>query len=264
VTEQRALAIVRRMDEDDLDRVVRQLPWAELLETRPLAGGVSSDPRVLEVRLGSGELQQLVVREHPRAATEFRLLGVLREGGLPVPRPVLLDEPLVVTELLAGETWPTSAAPAAIPLLARLLLRIHAFEPRAKLGFLRSFPSGANDAVLLHGDFWPGNVLWRNGAPVAVVDWQEAVLGDPLADVGNCRLELLWALGAEAVAEFTGAYRELAPDLDYGDLSLWDVRAVDRLLPGVHLFDPDEERQAEMRSLAVAFRARAQEELSSR
>src|SRR5215472_4832781 len=49
-----------------------------------------------------------------------------------------------------------------------------------------------NPPVLLHGDFWPGNVLWKDGQFVAIIDWEEAALGDPLADVANCRLEIPW------------------------------------------------------------------------
>ena len=45
--------------------------------------------------------------------------------------------------------------------------------------------------VLLHGDFWPGNLLWKDGRLVAVIDWEDAALGDPLADLANSRLESL-------------------------------------------------------------------------
>src|SRR5260370_15637127 len=34
-----------------------------------------------------------------------------------------------------------------------------------------------NTSVLLHGDFWPGNILWRDGQLVAVIDWEDAALG---------------------------------------------------------------------------------------
>ncbi len=33
-------------------------------------------------------------------------------------------------------------------------------------------------AVLLHGDFWPGNTLWRNGSLLAVIDWEQPAAGD--------------------------------------------------------------------------------------
>ena len=60
-----------------------------------------------------------------------------------------------------------------------------------------------NPAVLLHGDFWPGNTLWRDGKLVAVIDWEDAALGDPLADLARSRLEVLWAYGGDAMHAFT-------------------------------------------------------------
>jgi hypothetical protein len=47
---------------------------------------------------------------------------------------------------------------------------------------------------------------------------------DPLADVGNCRLKLLWALGAEAMTEFTEHYRSMT-SLDFDILPNWDLCA---------------------------------------
>ncbi len=34
-------------------------------------------------------------------------------------------------------------------------------------------------------------MLWKDGQLVAVIDWEDAPLGDPLADVANSRLESL-------------------------------------------------------------------------
>jgi aminoglycoside phosphotransferase (APT) family kinase protein len=79
-----------------------------------------------------------------------------------------------------------------------------------------------NPPVLLHGHLWPGNVLWQDGRLVAVLDWEDAAIGDPLADVANARLELLWARGAEAKDEFTRWYRSLVPGVDVTDLPHWD------------------------------------------
>ena len=62
--------------------------------------------------------------------------------------------------------------------------------------------SQQNRSVLLHGDFWPGNILWRDGQIVGVIDWEDAAFGDPLADIANTRLELLWAFGVEAMRQF--------------------------------------------------------------
>lgn len=81
-----------------------------------------------------------------------------------------------------------------------------------------------NPSVLLHGDFWPGNLLWRDGQLAAVIDWEDAALGDPLADLASSRLELLWAFGSEAMQRFTEQYRARSA-LDWTNLPYWDLCA---------------------------------------
>lgn len=81
-----------------------------------------------------------------------------------------------------------------------------------------------NPAVLLHGDFWPGNILWRDGRLVAVIDWEDAMLGDPLADLANTRLEILWAFGSNAMHDFTQQYRSMNR-IDFANLPYWDLYA---------------------------------------
>ena len=81
-----------------------------------------------------------------------------------------------------------------------------------------------NKSVLLHGDYWPGNILWRDGQLVAVIDWEDAALGDPLADVANCRREILWAFGIEAMRSFTHQYQALTT-IDFTHLPYWDLCA---------------------------------------
>jgi aminoglycoside phosphotransferase (APT) family kinase protein len=86
-------------------------------------------------------------------------------------------------------------------------------------------PPLLNQPVLLHGDFWPGNVLWRDGTLVSVVDWEDALLGDPLHDLANARMELCMAFGITAASEFTRQYRERRPTLDMTALRHWDLYA---------------------------------------
>jgi aminoglycoside phosphotransferase (APT) family kinase protein len=81
-----------------------------------------------------------------------------------------------------------------------------------------------NAPVLLHGDFWPGNILWKGGRLVAVLDWEDATVGDPLVDVAGTRLELLWACGIDAMQGFTQEYRSLT-SLDWMNLPFWDLYA---------------------------------------
>ena len=85
--------------------------------------------------------------------------------------------------------------------------------------------SSPNAPGLLHGDYWPGNILWRDGEIAGVIDWEDAATGDPLADLGSSRLEILWIFGLDAMAAFTEQYKSLMPSLDYTDLSCWDLYA---------------------------------------
>lgn len=81
-----------------------------------------------------------------------------------------------------------------------------------------------NASVLLHGDFWPGNILWHDGHLAAILDWEDAKIGDPLADLANSRLEILWTFGADAMQNFTAHYQALTP-IDYTNLPYWDLYA---------------------------------------
>lgn len=125
-------------------------------------------------------------------------------------------------------------------------------------------PVQRNASVLLHGDFWPGNVLWRDGQLVAIIDWEDAALGDPLADLGNSRLEVLWAFGDEAMQRFTRAYLSLSA-LDRANLPYWDLYAALRL--SFQLADWDAEgpaaRARTMRERFQWFLAQAFEQLSA-
>lgn len=58
-----------------------------------------------------------------------------------------------------------------------------------------------------------------------MIDWEDAVFGDPLADVANARMELTMAFGAGAASEFTAQYAELMPSADLTALAQWDLYA---------------------------------------
>ncbi|MCB0159169.1 MAG: phosphotransferase [Caldilineaceae bacterium] len=96
-------------------------------------------------------------------------------------------------------------------------------EIRAALTPVWPLPS-RHAPVLLHGDFWPGNVLWLDDSLAGVIDWEDAARGDPLADVANARLEILWAWGRAAMAAFTDHYLTAAP-VDATHLPYWDLCA---------------------------------------
>jgi aminoglycoside phosphotransferase (APT) family kinase protein len=81
-----------------------------------------------------------------------------------------------------------------------------------------------NPPALLHGDFWPGNLLWKDGKLVAVIDWEDAEVGNPLADFAISRLDVLWIFGPDALPDFTQRYRSLVT-FDFSQLAYWDLCA---------------------------------------
>jgi aminoglycoside phosphotransferase (APT) family kinase protein len=103
-----------------------------------------------------------------------------------------------------------------------------------------------NQPTLLHGDYWPGNLLWRDGALAAVIDWEDASTGDPLADLGNTRLEFLWALGEDAMNEFTRRYLDNV-DVDATHLPYWDLCAALRSCSKISTWGLDEATERRMR-----------------
>lgn len=202
------------------------------------------------------------LRANPHIARdELRLLRIAWDRGLAVPEPIAADEsgellptPYTISRFVDGEVDldPPDLA-RYLRRLAEELARTHAVVDAAELGFLprrgrghgapagpldesmgetriraaldTADPSPANPAALLHGDYWPGNVLWRDGDIAAVIDWEDAAVGDPLADVGNARLEILWWFGPDAMNAFTDDYLALAPARSRIALPYWDLVA---------------------------------------
>ncbi|MFN8568337.1 MAG: phosphotransferase family protein [Kouleothrix sp.] len=202
---------------------------------------------------------------NPHAARdEYRLLGALHALGIAAPRPYLLDDagtlldtPSLVIEYIDGaiDFAPADRAGAGRQLAAHLAA-IHRADTQAvqplpaapaelgarpgqharALNVGRAWaalqagwpPPQLNPPALLHGDFWPGNILWRGAAAVAVIDWEDAALGDPLRDLAVSRLDLLWIFGCAAMEAFTERYRALMP-IDYTSLVRWDLYAALRL-----------------------------------
>jgi aminoglycoside phosphotransferase (APT) family kinase protein len=106
-----------------------------------------------------------------------------------------------------------------------------ALGPRRIRATLRSAGLGAhplphpNPPVLLHGDPWPGNVVWRDGRLAAMIDWEEAHVGDPLEDLAIARYDVLCMLGWQGMEQLTRAYAVAQPQVDLADLPYWDLYA---------------------------------------
>jgi len=85
-------------------------------------------------------------------------------------------------------------------------------------------PPKLHQDCFLHGDPWPGNILWKNKQLVGVIDWEEPAWGDPLSDLAICRLEFDWLFGKDAAEHFTEQYFTHNP-INKKHLPLWDLHA---------------------------------------
>ncbi len=209
-----------------------------------------------------------VLGRNPQAATtEFRLLERLLDETLPTAAPCYLDQAgqFMVIEYLEGEAdyGPVDRVDAARQ-IADCLATIHAIDgSEPALSFLaehvlklnKKINNGLkcidntlligriektlkaacplpqlNRSVLLHGDFWPGNILWRDGQLVAVIDWEDATRGDPLSDLAISRLDLRMIYVADAMTAFTNHYLAAT---DTAALPYWDLYAALRSAPHI-------------------------------
>jgi aminoglycoside phosphotransferase (APT) family kinase protein len=85
----------------------------------------------------------------------------------------------------------------------------------------------ASPEVLTHGDYWSGNVVWRDGKLTGIVDWSSGARGPGGFDLGWCRLDLVLLFDEQTADEFLAAY-EAATGQAVGEMRLWDCWAVAR------------------------------------
>lgn len=201
-----------------------------------------------------------LARNPNMAADEFRLLRLVRAHGVSAPDAHYVDDrcdlfptPVIVIDYVEGDTVFDPVDPVAFAEQAAAeLVKIHQIDSSADLAFLQpatmeveADPPLTDDGMhetqirtalaafqlarrnrptLLHGDYWPGNWLWRGDRLAAIIDWEDAAVGDPLSDLGNCRFELAWLVGDEVCDLFTASYA-LRRSVDLSDLAYWDLRA---------------------------------------
>ncbi len=275
--------------EDLLQDLARRL-GGTLLGHAPLQGGVSSRIARLEIGLASGETRSVVLRspgppwkahDPALAPREHALLLWLHSRGLPVPRPLLLDRDhaCYVMEHVEGSTDPQDLDDA-LEQMAETLARLHALpleqapalpareDPVAWLlehlpedqGALRAAlaraPAREARRTLVHGDFWPGNLLWRDGRLLAVLDWEDVAVGDPVSDLACCHLELRYKHGLEIADRFLERYAARAA-VDRDGLALWQALVSTAALDAMALWGLEPSLEAHMRREAEAERREA-------
>ena len=193
------------------------------------------------------------------ASLEWERLKFVQRCSLPVPAPVACDlkgdwfgQPAVVMTGVPGRADVTPDRPDAwLSAIAHSLAALHATlvdgaegallrdtkverwspEGWAKPGALLDRVKAAvasrplslsPEAVLTHGDFHPGNLLWRGHRISGVVDWSATALDTRWLDLAQCRADVAIVLGPAAADQLRDAY-EAATDRSSPDLALYDV-----------------------------------------
>jgi aminoglycoside phosphotransferase (APT) family kinase protein len=151
------------------------------------------------------QIAHLLARLHALPADEFTFLQDQR---------ILVERTLTTYQPLEGDT-----------LQAEILASARADWPAVERGM--------NERALVHGDYWPGNVLFRRGRLVGLIDWEQPRIGDPAKDVATARGDLSVLFGLEAANEFLRYYLEAGGrpirNLRFWDLliSTWAVREIE-------------------------------------
>lgn len=257
----------------------RAMPGAKYVSSSLLKGSFSNSTWVIEGQDARAARLRIVVRRlrggwsdpGARARLEFRALEIAGRSGIPVARPLLLDDtgdllgaPGFVASFIDGTQLLNRGDRAWARELACVLARIHAVRCVQGEGLLDArgealyfLKSGAMpremiedrdgkrvwdavqgaiarvvivDPVLVHLDYWTGNLLWRDGRIVAVVDWEEASCGDPAIDVAYMKRDL-WGAGMREEAEWFVEEYESETGRPLANLPFWELAAAVRPMP---------------------------------
>ena len=187
-----------------------------------------------------------LAREPDLARREGAALALLAGSEVPAPALVALDPdgteagaPAVLMARLPGAVvWRPDDLDRFLRALAEALPAVHAVAVPAGAGlpayrpyalavdrppawtrrpglWWRAFeafhgPPPSAERRLIHRDYHPGNVLWADGAPTGIVDWVNASVGAPGADLGHCRMNLARAIGLDAADRFAALHRSVS------------------------------------------------------
>lgn len=148
---------------------------------------LADDPHRRVVRIGNTIRRPL----ESWSASVHTLLDHLQNKGFPAPTYLGVDasgrETLSAIDGVSGaDGWAQVVPEDGLRATARLLRRYHQAVADFSFADLTwASPDGpaVEGAVLCHGDFGPWNLVWREGEPVGVIDWDYAWPQPPLHDV---------------------------------------------------------------------------------
>jgi aminoglycoside phosphotransferase (APT) family kinase protein len=89
---------------------------------------------------------------------------------------------------------------------------------------IRAVRATPGPTVFLHGDVWPGNMMWSGPDCRALIDWKTAGVGDPGVDLGELRKQVAFANGEDAPRYVLEGW-ERASGTRAADVAYWDAVA---------------------------------------
>ena len=236
------------------------LPHVKYKSSRILEGGVSSEVFLITVESKKGEEKIVLRTEGGPPAensikTEYLLLEKLHQTKVPCAKPIHLDNSkeildkdfMLMTYLEGTIEIPKIKNFGFLNKMVGILKNIHnvdtkilptlpcrfdptydlfEFLPNARINkelkaILKGYDTSySGKPVLLHGDFWPGNILWTKDEISGVLDWEYAAIGDPVSDLAVASLELKYDYGKRGVDRFLDLYSKNF-SIDQSRFSLW-------------------------------------------
>ena len=189
-----------------------------------------------ETPLGGGAMNAGVVRvgdtvrRPPKHATQLMrevLVHLERVGFVEAPRWLGFDEQgRDVLTWIEGDSFGDAERGGLHPYLVdtQPCVRFSDVQVAAVMRLLRRYhDTFAEDELVCHGDFGPWNLIWHDGLPVAMIDFDDACRGDRSRDVAYAlRTFISFGLVDDAPAEL--ARRARAAVAAYG--SSFDLPAI--------------------------------------
>lgn len=225
------------------------------------------DIRNYDCRLAHGQFHDVLIvgtefvvrfpRTNSGLSRIFRLLGRI-DVGVQTPRPLLLREKFLATSYVPGESW-NSTWPPPVADFGALLARMSAVDHLPDLADPPDWPGFADGvreflyplmtsagrrradrelaellavqspaSALVHGDLGGTNLRFAAGRLIGVIDWDEAHLGNPAADLASIAVTIGWAAAAK-----------IAPDLVPAARAYAGTFALQQALPAFHAHDQE-------------------------
>jgi aminoglycoside phosphotransferase (APT) family kinase protein len=214
----------------------RQLASPAVVVVRRLGGGLDAATHLVRSDIGTEVVLRRATRPHQELPgedlrKERDQLSLLQNSGLPVARPlgadlhaVHTDVPALLVSRLPGLlTYPQEPTAAFISGVAQAAALVHG-QPVPDLTWpwndraanlqrvvdagktqdwarLRDVGLPEGPLTFVHGDLWPGNLLFNGDRLTGIVDWGDAGVGHPALEVTYMAADLRVATGSQDIHE---------------------------------------------------------------